>query len=187
MENPTNPSRRRAMMAAASIPFASAMSLSANSANAQQPGSESRELVVFLSRTGNTRVIAHQIRRARQTDIFEIETAEDYPEDYEEMVAKPPLKAQVSGIASYETVYLGFPIWGTTAPSPVRSFLSTHDLSGKTLIPFITHGGFGLGNSLSVIVQHAPRARILEGFSLQADQEKQTLAEVTGWLNSTPK
>jgi flavodoxin len=100
---------------------------------------------------------------------------------------EPPLKAQVSGIASYETVYLGFPIWGTTAPSPVRSFLSTHDLSGKTLIPFITHGGFGLGNSLSVIVQHAPRARILEGFSLQADQEKQTLAEVTGWLNSTPK
>jgi menaquinone-dependent protoporphyrinogen IX oxidase len=91
------------MMAAASIPFASAMSLSANSANAQQPGSESRELVVFLSRTGNTRVIAHQIRRARQTDIFEIETAEDYPEDYEEMVAKAQRERQARFRASSQS------------------------------------------------------------------------------------
>ena len=69
-----------------------------------------------------------------------------------------------------------------TAPLVVRSFLSAHDLSGKTLVPFITHGGYGLGQSLAVVAEHAPQARIIEGFSKQADQERQTLTEVTRWL-----
>jgi hypothetical protein len=69
-----------------------------------------------------------------------------------------------------------------TAPAVIRSFLSRHDLSGKTLVPFITHGGYGLGQSLSVVAEHAPRARLLEGFSMQADQERETLSRVTRWL-----
>lgn len=77
-----------------------------------------------------------------------------YPEDYEAQVAQaederqrsyePTLQATVPDLPSYETVFLGFPIWGMTAPSVLRSFLSKHDLSGKTLVPFITHGGYGL-------------------------------------------
>lgn len=153
----------------------------------------SKPLVVYFSRSGNTRVIAGQIRRARNADLFEIQLATPYPEDYEETVAQaqretssryePPLKASVTNVADYETVFVGFPIWGQTAPPVIRSFLASHDLAGKTLIPFITHGGYGIGNSLSVLAAHASRSRLLNaGFSIQADQERQTLTRVTRWL-----
>jgi flavodoxin len=121
----------------------------------------SSTLVVYFSRTGNTRVIANQIRRAHRADIFEIVPATPYPEDYEQTVSQaqrdreagfePPLGENVRDMASYDTVFLGFPIWCTTAPAVIRSFLSSHDFTGKTLIPFITHGGYGLGSSLSVV------------------------------------
>jgi flavodoxin len=151
-------------------------------------------LVAYLSRTGNTRVIARQIARARSAELFEIVTAANYPEDYEEMVAQaqreketgfePPLRGRVPNIANYDTIYLGFPIWGMTAPSPIRSFLAAHDLSGKHLIPFITHGGFGAGDSLDVVRGHAPQAELAEPFVLERPQERQTIAAVSRWLDA---
>jgi flavodoxin len=168
------------------------LGLDANRANAQAESGNATILVASFTRTGNTRVIARQIRRALGADLFEIEPAEPYPEDYEETVAQatreresgfePPLAALAPNMARYETVFLGFPIWGMSAPSVIRSFLSNHDLQGKTLIPFITHGGYGLGQSLSVVAEHAPQARLLEGFSMEADQERRTLEQVTSWL-----
>lgn len=65
----------------------------------------------------------------------------------------------------------------------IRSFLSAHDLSGKTLIPFVTHGGYGLGSSLEVVARHAPDARLVEGFTMDAPQERQTIEQVTEWLD----
>ena len=88
-------------------------------------------------------------------------------------------------IAGYATVFLGFPIWGETAPPIIRRFLSAHDLSGKTVIPFITHGGYGLGDSESVIARLAPRALLRHAFSMQADQERQTMDRVNSWLRET--
>ena len=85
-------------------------------------------------------------------------------------------------MAGYDTIFLGFPIWGETAPPVIRSFLSEHDLSGKAVIPFVTHGGYGLGNSLSVLASHLPKARLLPGFTMEADQERRTMERVTGWL-----
>ena len=118
--------------------------------------------------------------------------AQPYPENYEAQVAQaenerergyePPLQERVAHIARYQTVFLGFPVWGTTAPSIIRSFLSQHDVPGKTLVPFITHGGYGPGSSQEVVAQHAPRARLIDGFVKQCDQERQTIAEVTAWL-----
>ncbi|MGX9177976.1 flavodoxin [Mesorhizobium sp. BHbdii] len=99
-------------------------------------------------------------------------------------VTNPPLQARVSDLSSYETVFLGFPIWGMTAPSVIRSFLSQHDLSNKTVVPFMAHGGYGLGSSLAVIAEHAPGARLIDWFSKQCDQERETLREVTRWLAS---
>lgn len=151
-------------------------------------------LVAYFSRSGNTRVIAGQIHRGFGTDLFEIEPAAPYPEDYEATVEQarqerdrgyePGLKARVPHLNSYQTVFLGFPIWGETAPPVIRSFLAHHDLSGKTLIPFITHGGYGLGNSLAVLAKHAPRARLVDGLTMEADQEKRTLTTVTKWLGN---
>lgn len=161
-------------------------------AQAQVP-SNSR-LVAYLSRSGNTRVIAGQIRRRYHTDQFEIRTAVPYPEDYEEMVAwasrllntqaTPVLTATVAEIERYKTIFLGFPIWAGSLPAPVRTFLTEHDLSGKMIVPFITHGGYGPGDAPSVLAELAPRAKILKPFVLKRDQERDTLTPVSTWLHS---
>jgi flavodoxin len=137
-------------------------------------------------------VIAGQLQRDLGADLFEILPAQPYPEDYEQTVekarqerdagAEPPLRATVANLSSYETVFLGFPIWGETAPPVIRSFLRVHDLSGKTVRPLMTHGGYGQGNSLQVLKEHAPNARIVEPFVMEADQERRTMTEVRGWL-----
>jgi flavodoxin len=150
--------------------------------------------VAYFSRTGNTRVIAHQIRRARDAQVFEINPATPYPEDYQATVDQarrerdsghaPPLAARVAGIDRYHTIFLGLPVWGGTAPPVIRSFLSVHDLSGMRVVPFITHGGFGRGRSLDVIRSMTPGATVLESLVLEADQERRTLRQVTDWLRS---
>ena len=149
-------------------------------------------LVAYFTRTGNTQLLASIIARSTGANLFRIVPAQPYPENYEAQVAQaenerergyePPLQERVADIARYQTVFLGFPVWGTTAPSIIRSFLSQHDVSGKTLVPFITHGGYGPGSSQEVVAQHAPRARLIDGFVKQCDQERQTIAEVTAWL-----
>ncbi|WP_286195081.1 flavodoxin [Agrobacterium sp. Ap1] len=158
---------------------------------------EPRVLVAYFSRTGNTRVIANQIRRALSATLFEIKTATPYPEDYQTTVDQaaaetkagylPPLMQFVADIQSYDTIFLGFPIWGMTAPPVIRSFLMAHDLAGKGLVPFVTHGGYGLGNGISVVESHARKANVRPGFSLEADQEKRTLESVSAWLDTEPQ
>ena len=153
-----------------------------------------KALVAYFSRSGTTRVIAGVISRSLGADLFEIEPAKPYPADYFETVEQarqqrdsdyePALKARVSGIAVYQTIYLCFPIWGETAPPVIRSFLAAHDLSSKNLVPIITHGGYGLGNSLAALRSRAANARLLEGFTMQAPQERQTATRVTEWLNT---
>lgn len=152
-------------------------------------------MVACFSRSGNTRVVAGLIHRSMPCDLFQVEPAIDYPADYLETVAKarrerddgvePALRTRIVDIDRYDTVYLGFPIWGETAPPIIRSLLSQHDMSGKTIVPFITHGGYGVGSSLSVLARHAPNARILEAFVMQADQERKTMESVNAWL-ATP-
>ena len=185
--------RRDSLKSAFLLDLAMNAGIAPGPAGAQQPRTNSKVLVTFFSRTGNTRVIAGQIRRALGADMFDIQPAQPYPEDYQEVVNQaqrernssyePPLRARVPNIDSYETIFLGFPIWGMSTPAVIRSFLSSHELAGKTLIPFITHGGYGLGDSRSVITKHAPRARLRDAFSLQADQERETLAGVSRWLS----
>lgn len=182
-----SPTRREVLMSSLLLPLAA----SAGIASAAPP--EGRTLVAWFSRSGNTRVIAGQIARSLEADRFEIVPASPYPDDYFETVEQarqerdrgfePPLAATVEQIAAYETLYLGFPIWGGTAPPIVRSFLAGHDLAGKTIVPFITHGGFGTGDSLSVVADHAAEARLVDGFVLERPQERQTIERVTEWLD----
>jgi len=182
--------RRRVMAALAALPVGGTSTAAAQGAEMKRVSA--RPLVAYFSRSGNTRVVAGLIHRSRGTDLFEIRPASPYPEDYLETVAQarkesdsglePALEAKVDRIADYDTVFLGFPIWGGTAPPVIRSFLSGHDLAGKTLVPFITHGGYGLGNSQSVLARHAPKARRLTGFVMEADQERRTMERVKGWL-----
>lgn len=109
-------------------------------AGAQDRSAQSSSLVAYFSRTGNTRVIARQIERATSADIFEITPVVPYPDDYEQTVSqarreteegfRPDLRASVNNIDRYDTVYLGSPIWGMTAPPVIRAFLAAHDLRG---------------------------------------------------------
>lgn len=156
--------------------------------------SSSRILVAYFTRSGNTRVIAGQLHRELKAGLFAIQPARPYPEDYELTVeqarkerdagVRPPLKATVPNLAAYDTVFLCFPIWGETAPPIIRSFLAAHDLSGKTVRPVITHGGYGLGDSLAVVKSHAPNARLTSAFSMEADQERRTMTQVREWLGA---
>jgi flavodoxin len=185
-------SRRTLLAALATLP---AMSAAADDAAAPASRGGTSTLVACFTRSGNTRVVAGLIQRSLAADLFEIRPATPYPDDYLQTVAQasrekergyePPLAATVRDLAKYQIVYLGFPIWGETAPAIIRSFLTTHDLSGKSVIPFITHGGFGLGDSHGVLRSHSPRARFEAGFAMRADQERQTMNTVLGWLQES--
>jgi hypothetical protein len=73
---------------------------------------------------------------------------------------------------------------GRDRPADHPRFLAAHDLSGKTLRPVITHGGYGLGDSLAVLKSHAPSARLAPAFSMEADQERRTMTRVREWLGA---
>ncbi|WP_298952953.1 flavodoxin [uncultured Methylobacterium sp.] len=184
--------RRTTLAASAVMPWATA--LAAAEAGEKPMPAASRTLVAYFTRSGNTKVIASTVQRELKADLFEIRPAQPYPEDYEEIVAQaareterryaPPLAAMVPNITAYDTVFLGLLIWGMTAPPVIRSFLRSHDLRGKTVRPLVTHGGYGLGDSMAVIRALAPGATVAEPFSLEADQERRTLNQVRGWLGS---
>jgi flavodoxin len=187
---------RRAALSAPAAMFLATGASACSAEDRQATASPSSALVAYFTRPGNTRVIAAQLQRDLGADLFEIVPAQAYPADYEQNVEQarlerdrgfePPLKSRVPNIARYETVFLGFPIWGETAPPPIRSFLRTHDLAGKMVRPFITHGSYGPGDSLNVLKTHAPRAQILTPFVMEADQERRTMTQVRAWLATMP-
>jgi flavodoxin len=178
----TSPSRR-AILAAPLVLPAVVGGTSSGSALARS-GPTSDTLVAYYSRTGNT----------RGADLFEIRTVEPYPEDYEQTVEQarreteagfePALATDALDIARYHTIYLGFPIWGQTTPPTIRSFLKAHAWAGKTIRPFVTHGGYGLGTSMTVLASHSRGARRAPPFAIEADQERRTLSRVTDWLGA---
>lgn len=184
-------SRRQILQRSALLPLSAGVALTASATDAA-PAGTSDILVAYLTRTGNTQVIARFISRIKNADLFEIRTGQPYPEEYDAMVAQaerereqgfePTLTELVPNVARYRMVFLGFPIWGMTAPAPIRSFLSNHDLSGKTIVPFITHGGYGAGSSLQVIAEQAPSATLADAFVLEADQERRTRDQTRHWL-----
>ena len=198
MTSTTDSARRAFMSALSALPLANAGAAIA----AEKPGSmrlpESRILVAYFSRSGNTRVIAGLLHRSLNADLFEIVPATPYPDDYLETVAMAKqerddgrvraLGTKALDMARYDTVYLGFPIWGETVPPVIRAFLADHPIPGKALIPFITHGGYGLGDSQSVLARLAPKADLRKGLTMEADQERRTMGRVNDWLkNSSAK
>lgn len=162
-------------------------------------------LIVYLSRTKNTKAIAEIIHKNTGGTLVALELKTPYPEDYKaivEQVAKenetgflPPLKTIIDSIGKYDLVFIGFPTWGMQLPPPMKSFLKQYDLSGKTLIPFNTNAGYGIGSSFQTVKELAPSSKILEGFSTQGgkekdgiyfvmegEKEKQAQVEIKKWL-----
>ncbi|WP_316862029.1 flavodoxin [uncultured Cohaesibacter sp.] len=151
----------------------------------------SSTLVAFLSRSGNTRMIAETLARQMSADLFEIRTSEPYPDDYQAHVRLarqqqetgelPALSGGVPGLEGYQSVVLAFPVWGQDIPAPVRSFLAGRDMGNRNLFPCITHGGYGPGRSLETLGQLVPDAQIKAAFIKQCDSERETLGLLADW------
>lgn len=162
-------------------------------------------LIVFLSRTRNTRALAEIIHDQVGGTVVELELETPYPENYRAIVAQvarenetgflPPLKTRIENMDRFEVVFIGFPTWGMQLPPPMKSFLHQYDLSGKTVIPFNTNAGYGVGSSFETIEQLCPDSRILPGFStrggierdgilfvMEGEKEKEVQQEVRKWL-----
>ena len=145
------------------------------------------------SLTGNTGVVADMIAQATGADLFSIRTVEQYPDTYDATIdqgqqeqsdgARPELATHLENLDSYDTIFLGFPNWWGDMPMAVYTFLDEVDLSGKTVIPFVTSGGSGFSNSISTIQQMEPQATVQEGLSIGASSATGAQQQVESWLS----
>ncbi len=149
-------------------------------------------LVAFFSHSGNTRVIAENIHETVGGDLLEIATVSHYPDDYDACVdqasheqkdnARPELSTHVDGMDSYDIVFLGYPDWWGTMPMAVWTFLEEYDFSGKTIAPFCTNEGSGLGRSGSDIARLCPNATLLKGLAIRGSRAGSAQEDVPEWL-----
>jgi flavodoxin len=148
-----------------------------------QPLLEERKiLIVYLSRTNNTKAIAEIIHKSVGGTLVALELERPYPADYTATVQQvarenetgysPPLKTRIDRIEQYDVVFLGFPTWGMQLPPPIRSFLRQYSLEGKTVIPFNTNAGYGEGNSFRTVRDLCPQSTVLEGFVTRGGSER---------------
>ena len=166
---------------------------------------DKKVLIVYLSRTNNTKAVAEIIHEKVGGELIALELVTPYPEHYQTTVNQvanenatgflPPLKTKIDSIEKYDVVFIGFPTWGMQLPPPMKSFLNQNDLSGKTVVPFNTNGGYGIGNSFETINNLCPKSKILEGFTtrggserdgiifvMEGEKERQVQDEVQKWL-----
>ena len=101
----------------------------------------------------------------------------------QESGSKPTLKTKIENIESYEVVFIGYPNWRGTIPRPVATFLSEYDFPGKTIVPFCTHEGSGLGRSERGIKKLCPNSGVLKGLAIRGRDEKNAQNEVSKWLH----
>lgn len=169
-----------------------AMLLSGIGMQAQSASPSKKILVVYFSHSGNTKEIANQIKELTDGDIFEILPAKAYPSDYQACVDqakkeinanyKPALKTKLKSISSYDIIFVGSPCWWATMAPPVATFLSSYDLTGKTIVPFMTHEGSRMGRYASDIKKLCPKAKILEGLPVRGSNVKEAKGDVNKWL-----
>ncbi|WP_291981189.1 flavodoxin [Luteitalea sp.] len=145
------------------------------------PPSE-RILVVYLSRTNNTRAVAEFIRERTGGTLVALELVTPYPSDYRAHVRQvvrenetgylPPLATTIDRLDRYDVIFIGFPTWGMQLPPPIKSFLRQYDLQGKTVVPFNTNAGYGVGSSFETVKALCPRSRVLEGYTTRGGVER---------------
>ena len=155
--------------------------------------------VGFISE-GNTFKVAKILKEVLQkkgvdADLFEIKPKEEYPADYNECIAqakkelsskaRPAIKEDMD-ISGYDTIYLGYPNWWGDMPMCVYTFLEKRDFSGKTIFPFCTHEGSGLGSTENKLKKALPASSVKGGLAVQGivaqQDEKRTRSLVEGWM-----
>ena len=144
--------------------------------------SKEQTLIVYLSRTNNTKAIAQMIQNELGGDLLSLELAKPYPKEYKKIVDQisnenetgylPELQTKVDDIGRYNTIFIGYPTWGMQLPPPMKSFLTNHDLRNKTIVPFNTNAGYGLGNSVETIKKLSKSSKVLEPFEIEGGKER---------------
>lgn len=144
---------------------------------------------------GNTEVVASKIKALLpDADLFQIDTVRKYSDSYMECIeeakqelregARPEMKEKLANIDQYDTIILGYPNWWGTMPMVCYTFLEAYDFTGKTIIPFCTNEGSGMGSSKRFIKKLCPQANVLNGTSIHgaeaqnADREARLIAEM---------
>ena len=157
-------------------------------------GNGGKILIAYFSWGGNTRGIAEEIQSQTGADLFEIELVNPYSSDYNTVLdeaqrdqneqARPELATHVKNMEDYDTILLGYPNWWASIPMPIASFLEEYDFSGKTIIPFCSHGGGRFGQSLTAIAKLAPDAAMGEALSIHYSGGSALPADITEWLKA---
>ncbi len=170
-----------------------------------QSMSSPKILIVYLSRTNNTKALAQIIQKNVGGTLVALELQTPYPENYQTTVNQvtnenatgflPLLKTKIDSIEKYDVVFVGFPTWGMQLPPPMKSFLHQYNLSGKKVIPFNTNGGYGIGSTFQTVRELCPKSELLDGFTIKGgserdgiflaitgDKETETEKEVKKWL-----
>ena len=167
---------------------------------------KSNKLIAFYSRAdenyvngliktldvGNTEVAASIIKELTGADLFRIEQVKPYSKDYNECIAqaqadqrqntRPELKNYPESLDEYDVIYLGYPNYWGTMPMAVFTFLEQFDFSGKTIKPFCTHEGSGLGSSINDIKKLCPAAKVKKGFAIHGGSARRSKKDIEKWL-----
>ena len=141
---------------------------------------------------GSTEHIARLIAQQTGGDLHLIETSNVYPTDFNDVVSqnhqeiangtRPALSSHVD-LSGYNVIFVGYPVWASTTPTPVLSFLEEQNLSGKTVIPFCTHDGYGAGSSYSAISRSSTGATVEQGLAIDSSRISSAQSTVTNWVN----
>lgn len=157
-----------------------------------EPSGGRKVLVVYYSHTGNTRTIAGYIHDTVKSDLVEIKTVDTYTDDYDTLLAQireevatsycPPITTKIEDIASYDVIFVGYPIWVETAAPPIRTFLTNHDFAGKTIVPFCTSGTSSAEASYQLVRNLCPKSTVLEGIQIRRGTYDTAYERVAEWL-----
>ncbi|AKN30049.1 flavodoxin [Clostridium carboxidivorans P7] len=151
-------------------------------------------LIAYFTHSGNTGIIANLIHNIVGGITFEVQPEVSYSNSYNMVVEqakkeikagyKPVLKTNLDSIEVYDTVFVGSPNWWSTIAPPIATFLSDHDWSGKTIVPFCTHGGGGQAQVIKDIAKLCPGAAVLDGFDVYGSGSAgDTQAQISAWLH----
>ena len=151
----------------------------------------SKKLVAYFSASGVTKKLAEKLAAAVDADLFEIRPKILYTKadlnwmdkqsrstiEMQNPASRPEIAGVCKNIADYDTVFVGFPIWWYVAPTIVNTFLESCDLTGKTVVPFATSGGSGMGSTNKALAPSCKGAKLLEGKVFRSSTSTDTLRE----------
>ena len=144
---------------------------------------------------GNTQFVATEIQKDLGGDLFAIQTVQDYPGTHEALLdfaydeksrnARPELASHIENLDNYDYIFVGYPNWNADLPMPLYTFFDEYDFSGKTIIPFVTHGGSGFSSTVRTIEELEPNATVIEsGLSLSRNNVANAQADIEAWADS---